>query len=163
MASFPPSPLPSPHLSFLLSPPLSLSFPPFSPLPYSLLFPSPPPIAATLLYPSSPLSPPPLPSLLSLFPIPSLPLPSPPLPSPPFPSLQAAFVIFFDEKSPDLESKDSEDGDINGLTSYCKDLLHGNGYSRWFDKSFTAVIYANGKVLFVCGWKMSERVNTVQC
>lgn len=59
---------------------------------------------------------------------------------------KAAFVIFFDEKSPDLESKDSEDGDINGLTSYCKDLLHGNGYSRWFDKSFTAVIYANGKM-----------------
>ena len=84
-------------------------------------------------------------------PLPSLPSPLSPSPSSPLPlsSPQSAFVIFFDEKSPDLESKDR---DINGLTSYCKDLLHGNGYSRWFDKSFTAVIYANGKVLAIAVW-----------
>ncbi len=37
----------------------------------------------------------------------------------------------------------SVDGD---LTSYCKDLLHGSGHSRWFDKSLTLVTFNNGKV-----------------
>lgn len=32
------------------------------------------------------------------------------------------------------------------MAFYCKDLLHGNGYTRWFDKSMTCVIYDNGKV-----------------
>ena len=32
------------------------------------------------------------------------------------------------------------------MAFYCKDLLHGNGCTRWFDKSLTCVIYENGKV-----------------
>jgi hypothetical protein len=32
------------------------------------------------------------------------------------------------------------------MAFYCKDLLHGNGSTRWFDKSLTAVIYENGMV-----------------
>ena len=38
------------------------------------------------------------------------------------------------------------------LTDYCRDLLHGKGYDRWFDKSLTMVFYANGKVWmsFLC-------------
>ena len=32
------------------------------------------------------------------------------------------------------------------MAAYCKDLLHGNGYTRWFDKSITFVVYDNGKV-----------------
>ncbi|XP_064397263.1 carnitine O-palmitoyltransferase 1, liver isoform-like isoform X2 [Halichondria panicea] len=53
---------------------------------------------------------------------------------------KAAFVMFFDEHSPSMSS---DDGDC--LTSYCKDLLHGSGHSRWFDKSLTLVTFNNGR------------------
>ncbi len=38
-----------------------------------------------------------------------------------------------------------------GVSDYCKDLLHGRGNTRWFDKSITLVVYANGKVVWRCG------------
>ena len=52
-------------------------------------------------------------------------------------------MLFFDDKEPvtQSDSKDCEE-----LSAYCKDLLHGSGHTRWFDKSVTIIIYANGKV-----------------
>ena len=58
--------------------------------------------------------------------------------------VQAAFILFFDDKEPTVESEGANCDEE--MTTYCKDLLHGNGYTRWFDKSMTAVVYANGKV-----------------
>ena len=57
---------------------------------------------------------------------------------------QAAFVLFFDENRPIIEYEGSRSSEQ--MAVYCKDLLHGNGYTRWFDKSLTCVIYDNGKV-----------------
>jgi len=53
---------------------------------------------------------------------------------------KAAYVLFFDDSSPNLLNKDDNGED---LTAYAATLLHGNGYNRWFDKSFSAVIFAN--------------------
>lgn len=61
----------------------------------------------------------------------------------PFPSVQAAFVLFFDDKEPVTLC---DGGNCDDLSAYCKDLLHGAGHMRWFDKSITIIIYANGKV-----------------
>ena len=36
------------------------------------------------------------------------------------------------------------------MTAYGKDLFHGKGNTRWFDKSFVLVVYDNGKVSV--GW-----------
>lgn len=53
-------------------------------------------------------------------------------------------MLVFDENRPTVECAGSNCGEEMAL--YCKDLLHGNGYTRWFDKSMTCVIYENGKV-----------------
>ena len=37
--------------------------------------------------------------------------------------------------------EESEDLDI-----FCRYMLHGNGHSCWFDKSFSAYIFKNGRV-----------------
>ncbi|KAL0583000.1 hypothetical protein ABG067_007060 [Albugo candida] len=37
-----------------------------------------------------------------------------------------------------------EDLTMNDWTSMGKDLLHGNGGNRWFDKSFQLIVYSNG-------------------
>lgn len=55
----------------------------------------------------------------------------------------AAFIIFFDDSSPTIETKD---GNCDQLTSYCKSLLHGTGYNNWFDKSLSVRIFSNGKM-----------------
>ena len=36
--------------------------------------------------------------------------------------------------------------DHNQLDDFGRGLLHGKGYDRWFDKSFTLVIGKNGRV-----------------
>ncbi|XP_069621599.1 carnitine O-palmitoyltransferase 1, muscle isoform [Ranitomeya imitator] len=48
-------------------------------------------------------------------------------------------------------SLDSEEGgfqesDKNSLSVYAKSLLHGNCYNRWFDKSFSLVVFSNGRL-----------------
>lgn len=39
-----------------------------------------------------------------------------------------------------------EDHESGGLTDQARSAMHGTGYTRWFDKSFTFIIYTNGKV-----------------
>lgn len=56
---------------------------------------------------------------------------------------KAAFVMFFDEYEPSVICAD---GDCSDMTEFSASLLHGNGHSRWFDKSFTAVIFKNAKL-----------------
>lgn len=53
----------------------------------------------------------------------------------------AAFIVSLDEESfvYDLDSSPTEFG------KYGKQLLVGNGYNRWFDKSFNLCVAANGK------------------
>ncbi|XP_038242777.2 carnitine O-palmitoyltransferase 1, muscle isoform [Dermochelys coriacea] len=54
---------------------------------------------------------------------------------------RAAFFLTLDEKEQGYE-RDREDS----MDHYGKSLLHGCCYDRWFDKSFTLVVYKNGKV-----------------
>lgn len=39
--------------------------------------------------------------------------------------------------------------DPSKLDQYGKILLHGKGYDRWFDKSFTLCIGNNGRVSYI--------------
>ena len=39
-----------------------------------------------------------------------------------------------------------QDKDPTDLSRYCADLLHGNGYTRWFDKSLTVTVFGNARV-----------------
>ncbi|OPJ79368.1 hypothetical protein AV530_014181 [Patagioenas fasciata monilis] len=54
---------------------------------------------------------------------------------------RAAFFLTLDE---------DEHGYVAGqegcMDAYAKSLLHGHCYDRWFDKSFTLVVYKNGKL-----------------
>ncbi|XP_060135292.1 carnitine O-palmitoyltransferase 1, muscle isoform [Zootoca vivipara] len=54
---------------------------------------------------------------------------------------RAAFFLTLDEDEQGF-SRDHEDS----LDLYSKSLLHGRCYDRWFDKSFTLVVYRNGKL-----------------
>ncbi|CAM5084369.1 unnamed protein product [Natator depressus] len=54
---------------------------------------------------------------------------------------RAAFFLALDEEAQGYE-RDREDS----MDHYGKSLLHGRCYDRWFDKSFTLVVYKNGKV-----------------
>ncbi|XP_067389199.1 carnitine O-palmitoyltransferase 1, muscle isoform isoform X1 [Emydura macquarii macquarii] len=54
---------------------------------------------------------------------------------------RAAFFLALDEEAHGYE-RDREDS----MDRYAKSLLHGRCYDRWFDKSFTLVVYKNGKV-----------------
>ncbi|XP_065211609.1 carnitine O-palmitoyltransferase 1, liver isoform isoform X2 [Planococcus citri] len=56
---------------------------------------------------------------------------------------KAAFVIALD----DIPYEYSE-SDPSKLDQYGRILLHGNGYNRWFDKSFTLCIGTNGRIGF---------------
>ncbi|XP_069485554.1 carnitine O-palmitoyltransferase 1, muscle isoform [Ambystoma mexicanum] len=53
----------------------------------------------------------------------------------------AAFFMCLDE-----ESHGYEKGRDRSLDGYAKSLLHGKCYDRWFDKSFSLVVYQNGKL-----------------
>ncbi|XP_068787226.1 carnitine O-palmitoyltransferase 1, muscle isoform isoform X2 [Struthio camelus] len=54
---------------------------------------------------------------------------------------RAAFFLTLDEEAHGY-SPDKEDC----MDVYAKSLLHGKCYDRWFDKSFTLVVYKNGKL-----------------
>uniref|UniRef100_A0A3Q0RYA6 Choline/carnitine acyltransferase domain-containing protein n=1 Tax=Amphilophus citrinellus TaxID=61819 RepID=A0A3Q0RYA6_AMPCI len=54
---------------------------------------------------------------------------------------RSAFFITLDEEEQGMRGDDPE----GNLDRYAKSLLHGRCYDRWFDKSFSIVIYKNGK------------------
>ncbi|ROI15142.1 Carnitine O-palmitoyltransferase 1, liver isoform [Anabarilius grahami] len=54
---------------------------------------------------------------------------------------KAAFFVTLDDQE---EGMMGEDPSVN-LDRYAKSLLHGKCYDRWFDKSFSVVVYKNGK------------------
>ncbi|XP_037811824.1 carnitine O-palmitoyltransferase 1, liver isoform isoform X1 [Lucilia sericata] len=55
----------------------------------------------------------------------------------------AAFVVSLDEVPYEFDLTRPE-----LLDNFGKTLLHGNGYNRWFDKSFTVCVGTNGRVGF---------------
>ncbi|XP_069804746.1 carnitine O-palmitoyltransferase 1, liver isoform-like isoform X2 [Dendropsophus ebraccatus] len=55
---------------------------------------------------------------------------------------RAAFFVTLDDSEQGLRTEDP----VNSLDAYAKSLLHGKCYDRWFDKSFSFVIFQNGKV-----------------
>ncbi|KAF6033700.1 hypothetical protein EB796_007992 [Bugula neritina] len=58
-------------------------------------------------------------------------------------SRKAAFVLVLDDVDYNFSAEDQD-----ALSDFAKAMLHGNCYNRWFDKSFTLVISANGRVGF---------------
>lgn len=52
--------------------------------------------------------------------------------------------VFFVCLDPDALGYQEEDK--NSLSVYAKSLLHGNCYNRWFDKSFSMVVFSNGRL-----------------
>jgi len=56
---------------------------------------------------------------------------------------KAAFVVTLDEDEYEFDKKEP-----NKLNHFAQRMLHGNGYDRWFDKSFTLVIAKNGRMGF---------------
>ncbi|CAL1543140.1 unnamed protein product [Lymnaea stagnalis] len=56
---------------------------------------------------------------------------------------KAAFCVTLD-----TEPQDYDPDDPTKLDRYGKAMIHGKGYDRWFDKSFTFVVCSNGKIGF---------------
>ncbi|XP_076852436.1 carnitine O-palmitoyltransferase 1, liver isoform [Brachyhypopomus gauderio] len=54
---------------------------------------------------------------------------------------KAAFFITLDDQQEGMMGDDP----IGSLDRYAKSLLHGKCYDRWFDKSFSVVVFKNGK------------------
>uniref|UniRef100_A0A8C5HL91 carnitine O-palmitoyltransferase n=1 Tax=Gouania willdenowi TaxID=441366 RepID=A0A8C5HL91_GOUWI len=54
---------------------------------------------------------------------------------------RSAFFVTLDTEDQGMEGDDP----VGNLDRYAKSLLHGKCYDRWFDKSFSIVIYKNGK------------------
>ncbi|XP_053707206.1 carnitine O-palmitoyltransferase 1, liver isoform isoform X2 [Synchiropus splendidus] len=54
---------------------------------------------------------------------------------------RAAFFITLDDEEQGMRGDDP----AGNLDRYAKSLLHGKCYDRWFDKSFSIIIYKNGK------------------
>ncbi|XP_033063345.1 carnitine O-palmitoyltransferase 1, liver isoform [Trachypithecus francoisi] len=55
---------------------------------------------------------------------------------------KAAFFVTLDETEQGYRREDPD----TSMDSYAKSLLHGQCYDRWFDKSFTFVVFKNGKI-----------------
>ncbi|CDQ66084.1 unnamed protein product [Oncorhynchus mykiss] len=55
---------------------------------------------------------------------------------------KAAFFVTLDDDEQGMMGEDP----AASLDRYAKSLLHGKCYDRWFDKSFSVVIYKNGKI-----------------
>ncbi|XP_041093469.1 carnitine O-palmitoyltransferase 1, liver isoform-like [Polyodon spathula] len=55
---------------------------------------------------------------------------------------KAAFFVSLDDGEQGMLGEDPG----KSLDAYAKSLLHGNCDDRWFDKSFTFVVYSNGKI-----------------
>ncbi|XP_051789657.1 carnitine O-palmitoyltransferase 1, liver isoform isoform X3 [Erpetoichthys calabaricus] len=54
---------------------------------------------------------------------------------------KAAFFVCLDDSEQGMMGEDPG----KSLDAYAKSLLHGKTYDRWFDKSFTFIVYKNGK------------------
>ena len=48
--------------------------------------------------------------------------------------------------------------DPSSFDRLAKAMLHGKGYDRWFDKSFTLIVCANGRVSYVACCKPSNLI-----
>ncbi|XP_023681837.1 carnitine O-palmitoyltransferase 1, liver isoform-like isoform X1 [Paramormyrops kingsleyae] len=55
---------------------------------------------------------------------------------------KAAFFVTLDDDEHGMMGHDP----TGSLDRYAKSLLHGKCYDRWFDKSFSVVVYKNGKI-----------------
>uniref|UniRef100_G1TJN7 Carnitine O-palmitoyltransferase 1, muscle isoform n=1 Tax=Oryctolagus cuniculus TaxID=9986 RepID=G1TJN7_RABIT len=55
---------------------------------------------------------------------------------------RAAFFVTLDDTEQGYRKEDPE----TSMDSYAKSLLHGRCFDRWFDKSFTFVVFKNGKM-----------------
>ncbi|KAM9299185.1 carnitine O-palmitoyltransferase 1, liver isoform-like [Gastrophryne carolinensis] len=55
---------------------------------------------------------------------------------------KAAFFVTLEDSEQGLRS----DEPVKSLDDYAKSLLHGKCYDRWFDKSFSFVVFKNGKI-----------------
>ncbi|CAM5149536.1 carnitine O-palmitoyltransferase 1, liver isoform isoform X1 [Chelonia mydas] len=55
---------------------------------------------------------------------------------------KAAFFVTLDE----TEQGYREEDPMTSMDTYAKSLLHGSCYDRWFDKTFTLVVFKNGKM-----------------
>ncbi|XP_052387127.1 carnitine O-palmitoyltransferase 1, liver isoform-like isoform X1 [Carassius gibelio] len=53
----------------------------------------------------------------------------------------AAFFLTLDDEAHGYDPEN-----IRSIDLYAKSLLHGKCYDRWFDKSFTLIVYKNGKI-----------------
>lgn len=62
---------------------------------------------------------------------------------------KAAFVVALDDVPYEFDPADP-----TKLDNYAKNLLHGKGYDRWFDKSFTLCIGNNGRVSIKLKYKI---------
>uniref|UniRef100_A0A8I3NF02 carnitine O-palmitoyltransferase n=2 Tax=Canis lupus familiaris TaxID=9615 RepID=A0A8I3NF02_CANLF len=55
---------------------------------------------------------------------------------------KAAFFVTLDETEQGYRKEDPD----ASMDSYAKSLLHGRCFDRWFDKSFTFIVFKNGKM-----------------
>uniref|UniRef100_G3VL18 carnitine O-palmitoyltransferase n=1 Tax=Sarcophilus harrisii TaxID=9305 RepID=G3VL18_SARHA len=55
---------------------------------------------------------------------------------------KAAFFVTLDDTEQGYNKKDP----VTSMDSYAKSLLHGKCYDRWFDKTFTFIVFKNGKM-----------------
>uniref|UniRef100_A0A8D2J1J7 carnitine O-palmitoyltransferase n=1 Tax=Varanus komodoensis TaxID=61221 RepID=A0A8D2J1J7_VARKO len=55
---------------------------------------------------------------------------------------KAAFFVTLDDTAQGYREEDP----VASMDAYAKSLLHGKCYDRWFDKSFTLVVFRNGKL-----------------
>lgn len=62
---------------------------------------------------------------------------------------RAAFVMILDEEEYGYDPEDP-----SALDKFGRAMLHGKGYDRWFDKSFTVIVGSNGRIGFNAehGW-----------
>uniref|UniRef100_A0A8B9PK11 carnitine O-palmitoyltransferase n=1 Tax=Apteryx owenii TaxID=8824 RepID=A0A8B9PK11_APTOW len=55
---------------------------------------------------------------------------------------KAAFFVTLD----DIEQGYRKEDPVTSLDTYAKSLIHGRCYDRWFDKTFTLVVFKNGRI-----------------
>ncbi|CAH1800298.1 unnamed protein product [Owenia fusiformis] len=61
---------------------------------------------------------------------------------------KAAFFVSLDEEEHGFDPRQALKKDIGALDKFGRTCLHGKGYDRWFDKSFSLIIFKNGKIGF---------------
>ncbi|KAJ8937761.1 hypothetical protein NQ318_006624 [Aromia moschata] len=71
---------------------------------------------------------------------------------------KAAFVVALDDFPYEFDENDP-----SKLDGYGRCLLHGNGYNRWFDKSFTLCVGNNGRIGFNAEHSWADAPIIVHC